>query len=133
MSQRTVDIARSWVDAYNARDIERVLALTDPVIAFKSAFAGIESGGHFEGHDGVVAYFAALDEAYTRFTLAYREFIDAGAAAVMVADAEWCGRESGAQASTPIFPAMWVKGARILHVETLTDKAAALDAVGLTG
>jgi hypothetical protein len=49
MSQENVEVVRRWNAAYNQRDFETLLGLTDPDIEFRSIFVGIES--LFRGHD----------------------------------------------------------------------------------
>jgi hypothetical protein len=48
-----------------------------------------------------------------------------------VAQAEWLGRDSGAEGTTSIFVACWLRAGRVLRVETFADRAQALEAVGL--
>jgi hypothetical protein len=49
----------------------------------------------------------------------------------VTAEAHWNGRGSGAEGKTPIFVACWLRTRRLLRVETFTDRATALEAVGL--
>jgi hypothetical protein len=43
MSQENVETVRRWVDAYNRRDFEGIIGLTDPGSEFQSRFVAIES------------------------------------------------------------------------------------------
>jgi hypothetical protein len=52
MSERNVALHRRWVEAFNARDIEGVIACSDPSIEFHSTFAAV-GGAVYHGHDGV--------------------------------------------------------------------------------
>jgi SnoaL-like domain len=54
MSQASVDAARRWIDAYNRRDFDGLLELTDRDIEFRSTFVQIEPV--FRGHEGIHAY-----------------------------------------------------------------------------
>ena len=131
MSRENVDVVRGWIESYNGRDLEGLIALSAPDIEFKSRFAGIESGGVFRGYPGVVDYFKALDDAYERFTVPPHDFLDAGAGVLVAAHADWCGRASGAAGTTSIFVAFWLRAGKVFRVETFTDRAEALEAVGL--
>jgi len=131
MSQENVEVVRRWTEAYNRRDIDGLLELSDVDIEFRSIFAAIETGGVFRGQPGVFAYFKTLDDAYERFEVVPQDIIDAGAAALVVAQAEWRGRDSGAEGTTSVFVASWLRAGRILRVETFTDRAQGLEAVGL--
>jgi ketosteroid isomerase-like protein len=132
MSQANVDVVRRWVEFYNARDTDGLIGLNTPDYEMKSVFAGIESGGIFRGYAGFpFAYFESIDEAYERFELVARDFIDAGAAVVMVADISWRGVESGAEGHEPLFAVFWLRAGKVFREESFKDRAKALEAVGL--
>ena len=133
MSQQNVEVVRQWIDAYNRRDIEALLEISDPEIEFRSIFAGLESGGAFRGKAGVYEYFRAIEDAYETFQVPPDEFLDAGAAVLITAPAIWTGRESGASDRTPIFVAVWLRKAKVMRVETFTDRNEGFEAVGLPG
>jgi ketosteroid isomerase-like protein len=52
MSKRNVELTRRGIDAFNAGDIEALIALCDPSIEFQSAFAAV-GGSVYHGHDGM--------------------------------------------------------------------------------
>ena len=131
MSQENVEVVKGWIEAYNRRDIEGLLGLSDPDIEFRSIFAGIESGGAFRGSTGVYEYFKAIEDAYESFQVLPDEVLDAGAAVVFPARAVWTGRGSGAGDTTRIAVAVWLRKAKVMRVETFTDRAEALEAAGL--
>lgn len=128
---RNVEVAQAWIDRYNERDIDGLLALSDPAIEFRSVFAGLESEGVFSGYAGVQAYFAEIDEAYERFVVVPSQWVDAGAGVLAVAAAAWIGRGSGAKGETEIFAAFWIKSGRVFHEQTYTDRAEAFAALGV--
>lgn len=79
----------------------------------KSVFADVESGGIFRGYAGFpFEYFKTLDDPYDQFQLAVQDFIDAGAAVLVVAHIEWRGRGSGAEGRGPLFAVLWLRAAR---------------------
>ena len=131
MSQENVEIVRRWNAAYNRRDMETLFALTASDFEFRSVFLTIES--IFRGHEGLDAYFEAIEDAYERFVVAADEFIDAGAAVLVVAHVEWRGKESGAEGTMPLCVAAWLRAGEVFRLETFTDRSEALEAVGLSG
>jgi ketosteroid isomerase-like protein len=131
MSQENVEIARRFVEAYNRRDFEGIIELMDPTFEFQSRFVGIESV-HRASEGFPYTYFNMLDEAYDHFEVVLTEYIDAGAAVLMAGHAEWRGKASGVQGETPVLPAFWLRARRVFRAETFTDRAEALDAVGLS-
>ena len=130
MSQENVEIARRWNAAYNRRDMETLFALTASDFEFRSIFLTMES--IFRGHEGLDAYFEAIEDAYERFVVATDEFIDAGAAVLLVAHVEWRGKESGAEGTMPLCVAAWLRAGEVFRLETFTDRSQALAAVGLS-
>jgi hypothetical protein len=52
MSERNVESHRRAIEAFNARDIERLIALCDSGVEWNSTFAAV-GGGVYHGHDGV--------------------------------------------------------------------------------
>jgi hypothetical protein len=131
MSRENVEVVRRWIDAYNARDMEGILRAIEPDFEFRSIFVAVESV--FRAPEGFpYEYFKTLDEAYRRFVITPTEqLIDAGAAVVMVATADWVGRASGAEGRTPITTAFWLKDRKVFRAETYTERVRARAAVGL--
>ena len=130
MSQENVEIVRRWVAAYNQRDMDALIKLTDPDVEFRSVFLAMES--IFRGYEGLHAYFEAIEDAYERFVILPEELLDAGAAVLSLARAEWRGRGSGAEGSRPLTVATWIRAGKVFRLETFTDRGEALEAVGLS-
>jgi hypothetical protein len=43
MSQENVEIVKRWINAYNSRDNDALVGITDPDFEFRSYFVSIES------------------------------------------------------------------------------------------
>ena len=127
MSQENVEVVRRWIDGYNHRDMEGLVALTSPELAVQSVF-----GFDFRGYEGLRAYFMELDGAYDDFQVVPSGLIDAGAAVVMVAQAKWRGKDSTAEGETSVQVAFWFRVGRVFGIETFRDRRDALEAVGLS-
>jgi ketosteroid isomerase-like protein len=133
MSKENVETVRRWIEFYNRRDTDGLIGLNTPDYEMKSVFAGIESGGIFRGSAGFpFAYFKEIDDAYERFELVARDFIDAGAAVVMVAEIAWRGVESGAEGRSPLFAVFWLRAGKVFREESFNVRAEALEAAGLS-
>jgi ketosteroid isomerase-like protein len=131
MSQENVEVVRRFLEAYNRRDFETINELIDPTFEFRSRFVGIESV-HRASEGFPHTYFNMLDEAYDHFEVVLSEFIDVGAAVLTAGHAEWRGKASGAEGQTPVLPAFWLRARKVFRAETFTDRAEALEAVGLS-
>ena len=132
MSQENVEVVRRFLDAYNRRELGLITELMDPSFEFRSRFVGLESV-HRASEGFPHTYFTMLDDAYDRFEVVLDEFIDAGAAVLTAGRAAWRGKASGAEGTTPVLPAFWLRAGKVLRAETFTDRAEALEAVGLSG
>jgi hypothetical protein len=131
MSQENVEVVRRFLEVYNRRDFEAIIEVIDPTFEFRSRFVRIESV-HRASEGFPRSYFKMIDDAYDHFEVVLDEFIDAGAAVFTAGHAEWRGKASGVQGETPVFPAFWLRARRIFRTETFTDRAEALEAVGLS-
>ena len=132
MSQANVDIVRRWIDFYNRRDTDGLIGLTTADYEMKSVFAGIESGGIFRGHEGFpFEYFRSIDDSYESFQLIAEDFIDAGAAVLMVAEIVWRGTESGAEGRSPLFAVFWLRAGMVFREESFSVRTEAFEAAGL--
>lgn len=131
MSQENLEIVRRWIDLFNRRDVEALVSLTEPGFEMKSLLVAIESDarGYAEFPH---AYFEQIDDAYEHFQSVPDEFIDAGAAVLVVTHLEWRGKRSGAYGQTPIVAAFWLRDGKVYREETFTDRAEAVEAVGLS-
>ena len=131
MSQENVEIVRRWIDLFNRRDIEGVVSLTEPGFEMKSLLVAIESDvhGYAEFPHG---YFEQIDEAYEQFQSLPDDFIDAGDAVLVVTRVAWRGKRSGASGQTPLVAAFWLRDGKVFREETFTDRAEALEAVGIS-
>jgi ketosteroid isomerase-like protein len=133
MSRENVEIVRRWIEFYNRRDTDGLIGLNTPDYEMKSVFAGVESGGIFRGQAGFpFAYFKAIDDAYEHFELVPEEYIDAGAAVVMVAEMYWRGLGSGLEGRSPLSAVFWLRAGKVFREESFTDRTEALEAVGVT-
>jgi ketosteroid isomerase-like protein len=131
MSQENVEITRRWNSAYNSRDVDTLIELTDPDFEMKSIFVSIESV--FRGYEGFPhAYFEAVEDAYERFQVVPEDYIDAGTAVLLLCRIEWRGRESGAEGTVPLAVAAWLKAGRVFHIESFADIHDGFRAVGLS-
>src|SRR5450755_2901951 len=52
MSDENVELLRRWIEAFNAREIDAIIAHCDPSIELHSVFAAA-GGAVYSGHDGL--------------------------------------------------------------------------------
>jgi ketosteroid isomerase-like protein len=61
MSQGGVEVVRAFTEAFNAGDIDGVVACCDSNVEFHSTFAAV-GGGVYHGHDGIRKWYRDLRE-----------------------------------------------------------------------
>jgi ketosteroid isomerase-like protein len=97
MSEQNVELLRRWFEAFNAHDIEAVIALCDPSGVLISAFAAV-SGAVYRGHDGMRRYFGDLGNAWgDDLRLEPEAYFDLGEHTLTFSVAQGRGRHSGAE------------------------------------
>ena len=132
MSERNVELLRRWIEAFNSRDIEAVIALCDPAIEFRSVFAAV-GGGVYHGHDGMRKWHRDLQEAWgEQIRLQPEAYFDRGEYLLMFFVYHGRGEHSGAEVATPATSvAQWRDGV-LTHSTVYLDRAQALRDVGVT-
>ena len=60
MSQENVERVHRGLEAFNRRDLDAFIALSDPDVEFFSRFAELEGGGPYRGHDGMRSWWQNL-------------------------------------------------------------------------
>jgi hypothetical protein len=96
VSEQNVELHRRTVEAFNARDIDVILALADPGVEGHSVFA--EVSGVYHGHEGARRFFADLEDAWGgNLRLEPEAYFDLGEHTLLFYVARARGRQSGAE------------------------------------
>jgi ketosteroid isomerase-like protein len=130
MSQENVALHHQSIDAFNRRDFDALLALTDSDVEYLPRLASVE--GTFHGHAGVRRWWQDLLEAFPDYTAEIVEMQDVGEftfAAVRT-------RGHGAGSEAPHDQTLWQvarwRGGKCYWRCTLETRAEALEAAGLS-
>jgi ketosteroid isomerase-like protein len=78
MSQDKAELLHRASGAFNRRDIDAFLALTDPEVEFTPPNMGLEGGGTFRGHHGVRSWWENLLDVSPDFRAEFDEVRDLG-------------------------------------------------------
>ena len=132
MSERDVELLRRWIEAFNSRDIEAVIALCDPAIEFRSVFAAV-GGGVYCGHDGMRRWHRDLQEAWgEQIRLQPEAYFDRGEYLLMFFVYHGRGEHSGAEVATPATSVAHWRDGLLTHSTVYLDRAHALHDLGVT-
>ena len=126
------EIAQSLFDAFNARDLDGVLALLHPDIVFETVSGAVlHDGEPYRGIEGMRRYFADVQANWRELTVSPVHLREAGNAVVALGHASG---SSGAGALRDA-PTTWVfkfDGERVAHIQIFSDVRPAREALGLS-
>ena len=132
MSRENVEVMHRFHDAFNRRDVDAVLALMHPDVEIVPITGRLE-GTVYRGHAAIRDFFRSFDEDWEVFKTVPAEFRDFGDCVMSLGTWESRGRASGLDLNAqPAAWVAWMRDGKIVRQETFTDRAEALEAVGLS-
>jgi ketosteroid isomerase-like protein len=133
MSQENVEAFERAVAAYNRGDIDAFLEQIDPDVEWHPLLQ-VMLGGEattFRGHEGVRELFRDLNEGFTDQHVEPSEIRDLGGLLVAIGRIRGRGKESGAEAESPINWVVDFRDGRVVRVREYLNPKEALEAAGL--
>lgn len=132
MPERSVELHRRVYQAFNARDVDALIALSDPSIEIRSVFGEV-SGAVYHGHDGVRNWQADLEEAWgDEIRVEAEEYFDLGDLSLAFDALHGSGRQSGAEVVLPgAAVTRWRDGACV-YFKAYADRDEALRELGVS-
>jgi ketosteroid isomerase-like protein len=132
MSERNVELPRRWMEAFNARDIEALIAYCDPSIELHSAFAAV-GGAVYHGHDGLRRWHRDLQEAWgAGIRVAVEAYFEVGEHTLMFSVYHGRGQQSGAEVAMPASTVFSSHDGLIAYVKVYLRRDHALSDLGVT-
>ena len=133
MSQENVEIVREALESALAGDQEKMAQLVDPEVEFHGTVGGLQEGQIAHGQSEIDQTFESEDlEAWEERRLEPEEFIDAGDNVVVLLHEYRRGKGSGVELEADTALGVAVSGGRVVRIQGYMDRAAALQAVGLS-
>ena len=113
MAEQNVALHRRAIAAYNAHDVEALIALHDPGIEFHTTM-GV-GGAVYRGHAGLRRYFGDIEDAWGgEIRVEPEAYFDLGEHTLLFAVTHGRGRQSGAEVALPATHVMrWRNGLAI--------------------
>ena len=130
-------MARRGYEAWNRRDFDQLLELTDPEIEFRpvsvsgGAFArlpGVDAAYH--GHEGVRRFWETFIEPWEQITIEVEELRDSADCVVAFVRFRAVARD-GLKVDLPSMHVLTFRRSRVIRLEAFADRAEALEAAGL--
>jgi ketosteroid isomerase-like protein len=130
MSQENVEAFKRGLEAGNRGDVDGLLAVLDPEVAWHSALHALLVGEAtvFRGHDGVREMLGDLYDAFGEIRIEISEFRDLGNRLVATGRTLARGGTSGADVQTPIGFVTEFKDGKAISIQGYLDPKEALEA-----
>ena len=127
-AEGNIDRTRRLAAAYNARNVEGIVALCDPDVQFRSALAAVD-GASYTGHDGIRAWSRDVADAWGEETRVEPEaFFDLGETTLAFYLLHGEGLHSGVRVALAI---RWRNGL-MADVTAYANREQALSDLGVT-
>jgi len=132
MSEEKVEIARAFMTAYNAGDVEGLIGLLDPdaTMTTISQRGGLPSKRWTP--DQIRAYFEQLDETWLDVRAEIEDYRVHADHVVALGRLCGTGRSSGVELDAPIATVFLVKNSQLVRVDSYGDWSEGLKAAGLS-
>ena len=100
MSEQNVELHRRIVKAFNGRDLEAMIACTDPSIEYHPLLSALGMTV-YHGHDGMRSWFGQLDDAWEELRVEAEAYFDLGEQTLLFYVLHGRGRHSRAEVAMP--------------------------------
>jgi hypothetical protein len=132
VSERNVEHLRRWITAFNARDLETMIALSDPNIELHSVFAAV-GGASYHGHAGMHKWHCDLEETWgAGIRIEPEAYFDLGEYILAFAVYHGRGQQSGAEVAMPAAAVQKWRDDRMVYVKVYMQRDAALSDLGVS-
>ena len=134
MTQENVEAFRRGLEAGNRGDVETLLEVLDPQVAWHSALHALLGGEAtvYRGHDGVREMLRDLYGAFDEIQIEISEIRDLGDRLVAIGRTHARGGASGADVETPIGFVTEFNNGKAISIRGYLDPKEALEAAGLS-
>jgi ketosteroid isomerase-like protein len=130
VSQQNVEVVRRSLEAFNARNVDELVGLTDPDgewLPFRAQLEGIV----YRRHEGVRQYVRDIDEDWEAFRIDPLEFHDSGERVAVIGRVTALGRGSTVDFDSIAGFVFELHRGRVRRLTSHSTPEAALEAVGL--
>ena len=130
MSRQNVEVVRRAFEAWNAGDLEGVIALITPETEFIPLRSQLD-GDPYQGADGMRRFARDAQDEWEHLRIDPGEFHDLGDRVLMLGHFDARGRGSGMDVRFPVGWVARLRDGKITRLQTYSDPKEALEAVGL--
>ena len=132
MSQNNVEIVRQFTEAWERRDSEAMVELVDPNVEQHGTVGGLEEGRVLRGISEIARDYERVEEMWDEHRIEIERVIDAGDQVIVLQREYQRGRSSGVELVIDAAVIFTLRDGRIIRMQGYMDRAAALEAAGLS-
>ena len=132
MSQENVEIVRRFTDYWERSDWDGMAELADPNVELHGTVGGVEEGRVTRGIREIGREYESAEEMWEDHRIEIQELIDAGDRVVIFQREYQRGKSSGVELVLDAAVLVDIRDGRIVRMQGYMDRAAALDAAGLS-
>jgi hypothetical protein len=133
MSEENVEILRAILEAWNRQDFEEsVLRYMDPEVEFHPGLLPPGEDTQYVGREGVMDWARNVNDAWEAVTVEPGQRIDVASDRILAIDRWRFEGRDGIQVEEELPTAFTFRDGLIVRVDGFTDKAEALETVGLS-
>jgi ketosteroid isomerase-like protein len=130
MSEQDIELQRRFTEAFNARDVDALIALCDPNIEIHSTFA--ELGAVYHGHDGLRRWHRDFEDAWENVRVEVESYFDLGEQILVLSMWHGRGRQSGVDVALPAAQVgRWRDGA-LTYIKGYAHREDAFEELGVS-
>ena len=126
-----MEVVQGLFRAFNSRDMAAFLDGLDPDVQWVPIL-GVLEGRVYRGHGDVQRWVEDLASDWELFEVYYEELRDLGDQVLCLGHWRARGRASGVESEQPGTWLLELKNGKVVRLQTFTDRAEALEAVGLS-
>jgi ketosteroid isomerase-like protein len=131
MSEQNVELHRKLADAFNARDIDTFIALSDPNSEYHPVLSALGTAV-YHGHDGLRSWFGQLDDAWEALRTEPEAYFDLGEQTLAFGVTHGRGRHSGAEVAIQGATVLRWRDGLIVYAKSYAQKEEALSDLGVS-
>jgi hypothetical protein len=133
VSQENVELQRHAIEAFNARDIEAYIALSDPQIEVHSTFAAAGGTTVYHGHPGLRSWWQDLVDVWGEgIRIEMESYFDLGEQTLMFYVLHGRGRQSGVEVALHAAGVQRWRDGLTVYIKGYTDRDDALRDLGVS-
>jgi ketosteroid isomerase-like protein len=131
-SSENADVVRAFTKAFNAGDVDGVIAVCDPQVEFQSTFAAV-GGAVYRGHDGIREWHRDLEETWGEDIRSDLETLfEVGERMLVFTVLHGRGEQSGAEVDLPAAMVIRLRNGLLVGFRGYSHRDDALDDLGVT-